>query len=480
MLIYNVNGTGHHTLHIYGGQTLARPTFKIDQNRLRSLREESQLTQLTVAKQVHGILKKSAQTADATILSSYQRIERTGKTSKATASALAKAFGTTLEILQGGDGPEDSADFVSRIEQQLREQKNSGSNHALRGALTQHLKTYDRPIEEDDCMREFAHDIGIQIEAAQIGQNSSEIARLAKLTGWSEAELQQPGSVHGHWLLLTSVHGSRETEIVLGTSEVMYRIRATVEKYVKWPESDGHISLRFSPPWFHVEIAHPCIPARRFKFSFVRCKPEISGLKWVNPTWRDQFWLEEPLKEWAFNTANFFTGFDEKVMPDDVRRLRFRVLERDAKGGFQRVAYSKGDLEELPEQVFQNFKADGISHSLVINWIADGLARSLAPLLTSYPPECWSFRAGNCHIAILLDIPFRLLRANNELIYGNGIKYSIDLVEETSPDVYRSAPWREDSVAEVGSLLEKRMLEKIDGIEHEDALQFLSLPVSPS
>ena len=88
MLIYNVNGTRHHALHIHGGQTLARPTFKIDQNRLRSLREESQLTQLTVAKQVHGILKKSAQTADATILSSYQRIERTGKTSKATAAAL--------------------------------------------------------------------------------------------------------------------------------------------------------------------------------------------------------------------------------------------------------------------------------------------------------------------------------------------------------------------------------------------------------
>ena len=205
MLIYNVNGTGHHTLHIYGGQTLARPTFKIDQNRLRSLREESQLTQLTVAKQAHGILKKSAQTADATILSSYQRIERTGKTSKATAAALVKVFETTLEILQGAEIPEDSADFVSRIERQLREQKALGSNLALRDALTQHLKTYDRPIEEDDCMREFAQDIGMQIEIAQIGQNSSEMVRLAELTGWSETQLQKPGGVHGHWLLLTSM-----------------------------------------------------------------------------------------------------------------------------------------------------------------------------------------------------------------------------------------------------------------------------------
>jgi hypothetical protein len=216
------------------------------------------------------------------------------------------------------------------------------------------------------------------------------------------------------------------------------------------------------------------------KFSFVRCKPEVSGLKWVNPTWRDQFWLEEPLQNWAFNNANFFTGFDGKNRPDDVRRLRFRVRERVAKGEFQRVAYSKGDLEELPEQVFQNFKAEGISHSLVISWLANGLARSLLTLLTSYPPECWSFRAGTCHIAILLDIPFRLSRANNELIYGNGSKYSIDLVEETSSGVYQAAPWRDDSVAKVGSLLEKRMLEKLDGIAHEDALQFLSLPVSAS
>jgi transcriptional regulator with XRE-family HTH domain len=431
---------------------LARPTFKIVAKRLRSLREESPLTQLKVAKQAHAILGKSTKTDDATILSSYQRVERTGNTSKVMAAALAQVFETTVEILQGGDVPEDSADVVARIEQQLREQKNSGNNLALLHAFAQHVKTYDRPIDEDDCMREFAHDIGTQIEAAQIGQNLSEIARLVELTGWSAEQLRL-GGVHGHWLLLTSkMRGSRETEIVLGTSEVMYRIRKTAEEHMKWSESDGRISLRSSLPWFHVEIAHPRIPIWRCEFSFVRCKPEVNGLKWVNPTWRDQFWLEEPLKEWAFSHANFFTGFDGEVMPDDVRRLRFRVVERDAKGEFQRVAYSKGDLEELPEQVFQNFKAEGISHSLVINWLANGLARSLPPLLTSYPPECWSIRIGTCHIAILLDIPFSLVRANNELIYGNGIKYSIDLVEETSPGVYQVAPWRDDSVAKVGSL----------------------------
>ncbi|WP_157040341.1 hypothetical protein [Polaromonas naphthalenivorans] len=460
---------------------MARPTFKIDQKRLRSLRQESPLTQLEVARQAHAILGKSTKTADATILSSYQRIERTGNTSKVMAAAVAQVFETTVEILQGGNVPEDSADVVSRIEQQLREQKKSGSNLALQRALVQHVETYSGTTNEDDCMRDFAEDIGAQIEVAQIGQNSSEIARLAELTGWSAEQLQQPDGVHGHWLLLTSVYGSRETEIVLGVSAVMYRIRETVGKWAKWPQSDVRITLRRSLPWFHVDIVHPCIKHRRLTFSFVRCRPEVSGLKWVNPTWRDQFWLEEPLQNWAFSNTNFFTGFDGKVMPEDVRRLRFRVLERVAKGEPQRVAYVKSDLkEELPEQNFQSFKSEGNSHSLAINWLGNGLARALAPHLTAYPPECWKIRPGTCHIAILLDIPYKLVRANLDLVYSNGIRYSIDLVEETSPGVYQSAPWRDDSVAQVSSLLENDMLQKRDGLDHEEALQFVSLPASPN
>ena len=455
---------------------MTRPSFKIDPKRLRSLREELHLTQLDLAKRVQDILGKSAKTADATLVTTYQRIERSGDTSKARAVALAKVLGTTVEILQGGDVPEDSSDFVSRLEQQLREQKESGNNPALERALGQHIKTYDSPIDENDCIRDFATDIGVQIEVAQIGQNSIVIARLAALTGWSETQLRQPGSVHGYWLLLTTLHGSRETEIVLGVSEVMYRIRDTFEKWTKWHDSDVRITLSRSLPWFHVEIAHPRISAKRCKFSFVRCRPEISGLKWVNPNWRDKFWLEEPLAQWAFSKANLFTDFDGKNRPDDVRQLRLRVRERDAKGVFQRVAYSKGNLDELPEEVFQNFKADGNSHALVINWLAGGLARSLAPHLTAYPRKCWTIRAGTCHIAILLlDIPFRLLLANNDLINGNGIRYSIDLVDETSSGVYRSAPWRDSSVADVTSLLEERVFEKRDDVDDEEALQFLSL-----
>jgi hypothetical protein len=72
------------------------------------------------------------------------------------------------------------------------------------------------------------------------------------------------------------------------------------------------------------------------------------------------------------------------------------------------------------------------------------------------------------------------LRENLELVYCNGIKYSIDLVEETSPGIYKSAPWRDDSVSEIVSLLEKRLFEKIDDIESQSKLQFVTLPILSS
>ena len=218
--------------HTHEGHRVTRPSFKIDPEVLRSLRKELDLTQLELAKSVHKILgiKTTDKTNDSSLISIYQRIEKTGNTSRKRAVALANILKTTVEILQGGR-PEDSSDFVGRIEQQILEQKESGNNATLELALGQHIKTYTGQIDEGDCMRDFAEDIGVQIEVAQIGQNPIEIARLAELTGWSEVQLQQSGSVHGHWLLLTTVFGSRETEIVLGASRGSAGIRTEPDNF---------------------------------------------------------------------------------------------------------------------------------------------------------------------------------------------------------------------------------------------------------
>ena len=374
----------------YGEHTVARPTFKIDPKRLLCMRKELHLTQLEVAKKVYQFLgtTNGYKPTDETLVTTYQRIEKTGNTSKKRAVALAKVLETTVEILQGGDIPEDSADFVSRILQHIREQKAAGNNPALERALGQHIQAYGNHTDDDECIRDFAKDIGAQIEVAQIGQNSNEIKRLAELTGWPETQLRQPGGVHGHWLLLNTVQGSCETEIVLGVNVVIRRIKEIFEGSGNWRESDVRITFRRSLPWYHLEIVHPRIPTLHCNFSFVRCQPEVSGLKWINPHWRDQFWLEKPLEEWAFSTANLFTDFDGKNRPNDIRQLRFRVRERGAKDADQRVAYSRGHLDELPDEVFQNFKKEGTSHELVINRLAAGLAQSLAPLLNTYPRDC--------------------------------------------------------------------------------------------
>lgn len=57
-----------------------RPTFQLDADRLRRVREEAKLTQAALARRAHQLLNKPEATAD-TATKHYQKIERTGRTS---------------------------------------------------------------------------------------------------------------------------------------------------------------------------------------------------------------------------------------------------------------------------------------------------------------------------------------------------------------------------------------------------------------
>lgn len=464
----------HNMLSFMEGIILARPSFKIDPVRLRGLREESKLTQLQVANEVHILLGKRKGADDHIILNVYQRIEHTGKTSKKTAHAIAQVLDVSVQILQGEGAPEDSADIISQIRRQLQEQRDSAKNQTLLDALKKYASTDDSLLDEDTILNEYAIEIAKQIEVTQIGQDSNEIARLVELTGWSKAQLQELGGIDGHWLLLTRSRVSHETEVVQGISNVMARI---YESFNEMPDifhhGDARITISKSLPWFHVEVTPSRYDRITCKFSFVRCKANVDGLKWVNPTWRDEFMLDY-LKDWAFRNTNFFTDVDGKNYPEDLRRLRLQVVERNIKSGIRQVAYSKGHLEELPENVLQNFKTEGNSHSLVTSWLTSGFAQGLAPRLHSFPRECWEICANTRKISIYLDIPVKLWLTNKELVSGN--KFTINLVEETSPGIYRPVPWQENSVKEVVSALEREIFKKYDEIDHEYVLQFNDLP----
>lgn len=452
---------------------LARPSFKIDPVRLRGLREESNLTQLQVANEVHMLLGKPMITAKNTILNVYQRIEHTGKTSKNMAHAIAQVFDVSIEILQGEGTPEDSTDIIDLIKGQLVKQMNTAKNQTLLDALKIHFAGYDPQLDEDTMFDDYVKDVAAQIEAAQLGHDSNEIARLIALTGWSKAQLQELSAIDGHWLLLTRSWQMHETQFVQGILNVMDSIEVNFKDHSMLRSGDTRIIFSRSLPWFHIEVIHPLYSQIKCKFSFVRCKPNVDGFKWVNPTWRDEFWLDN-LKDWAFRSTRFFTDFDGENYPRNLYNLRFEIQEINSINGTKRIGYSKGYLEELPELVLQNFKNEGKSHLIVVDWLTSGFAQSLAPHLSTFPRECWEIvgRAGG--LAIYLNIPLKMWLTNKELI--SGIKYTIKLVEEVSAGTYRSVPWPDSSVKDVISKLEKNVFQTYDENDNTVVLQFNNLP----
>lgn len=428
-----------------------RPTFHLDADRLRRVREEAKLTQAALARRVHLLLKKPEATAD-TATKHYQKIERTGRTSKAMAEALASALGTTVAVLQGA-APDEAPDWIDSLERQLRHQLEVAASPALQAAL-------ERESEATDPVRHLAVQIAERLEHIQLGQQKGELARLVELTGWTEAQLMQPVSLHGHWFFLSTLNGARSSAIVLGTSEVLSRIERFVTEYANLHESDAIITVQEELPWLHIEVQHPRILARRGAFSFVRCIPTPTGLHWVNPSWRDRAWLDEPLLSIACTNANFVVGLDGCTVPRDVRALRL-LIERPSDGQTaDPIAVIKGDLEELPDDILINFQRDGCSHDLATNWMAAGLWDALAPLLHDWPTGRWRVKAGAC-IEICLNASISW-----EGWTGRApdfrLKYLLRLVEHIGEGQLRPAPWRRSSLEVIAKALQRRLSEEAD------------------
>lgn len=458
------------------GITMARPSFKIDPARLRSLREESNQTQLEVANKAHLLLKKPSTASEKTILNVYQRIEHTGKTSKKMADAIAQVFDVSVELLQGIGALEEPEEIISQVEQQLLLQRNIGNNDTLLHALNNHFASYETQLGEDYMFREFAEDIARQISSIQIalqfGHDADEIASLVAITGWTEDELKKLGDIDGHWLFLERARLAEQTIVTQRMSAVCYEIQERfANNHLRLHEGDISITFVRSLPWLHIEVTHPTQSLFNCKFSFVRCKPNTNGFKWVNPSWRDDYWLND-LKDWAFRNASFITDFDGNHYPGDLYNLRLEIQEINQTNGTRRVAYSKGYLEELPGEVLERFKAAGESHFLVIDWLASGCADSLAPHLRKLPHDCWKIRNGYGLIVIEPDLPYRLGITTKKQSYDN--KYSVKLVEEVSAGKYRPAPWPNRFIEHVISKFKDRLFRENDSFDND--LQFNGLP----
>lgn len=95
--------------------TRGRPSFKLDKQRLRSLRKEKGLSLIELSNAISTQNPTWGRgSSEATLTANYQRIEREGRTSRKTAEAIAKALDVSLAFLEGNEIP-DSADYLKQI-----------------------------------------------------------------------------------------------------------------------------------------------------------------------------------------------------------------------------------------------------------------------------------------------------------------------------------------------------------------------------
>jgi transcriptional regulator with XRE-family HTH domain len=439
-----------------------RPTFSIVPNRLRELRAQAKLTQKALGEAVFGTASgKSDKYDPKTPTNTYQRIERTGKTSEKTARLIAELLAKglkqdpekTLAFMCGGQ-PDPPPDRIEEIARQLHKQMETKTNLALQDELAHYR-------EDNDPVQELARAISFRLETAQLERRSDELKSLAVLTGWTEAELLRATSLHGHWLVSTNTLGYVETQVLLGVRDVLRHIESEGAKWLdQHNKSDASVKLSEEAPWMRVRLQHPRHALLYQEFSFVRCAPSATGLQWVKPTvwdrWAIDGELTSGLKDWAFQHANFVKGFKaEDQWPRDLGCLRLQVRQwvklvnpdlAEDRDRWKNVAVHKGRLDEYPETIRDNFRAVGDEHYLVTNWLTSGLWDDvLAPLLSPIPADWWCIETWGAGIQIRTEF-VSMFRAERYGLGPDGLTYHIRLAEELPSGDLRAAPWRQRCV----------------------------------
>ena len=409
---------------------MGRPSFKIDRKRLRELREDKGLTQADLASEICKRLGLEQDEDSRTV--SYRRIEAQGKTSRKRAEVIAQILDVTLADLEG-IVPPDTGSYEKRILDLLAEQLRQ-ENVALKSALDEAGR--DDSGSEDEALASMARNVARRIEAAHLARNPGELAELSQLTGLSEGEILEPAHVDGHWLVVASGSVCTRTELVLGTAGVITLISKIVGTRLDDFGSDGQIRMHRASPWYRLEIDPLCGRLTTW-IDFVRCLPDARGVRWLAPSWRDVRLLEGPLLTWARSAANFVTGFDGSPTPGDVRRLRLRVSEYNGESG-ERISEQiiAGALEEIPGERLTAEQEIGRSH-LVATWtLGTALQEILEPHLSAYPRQCWEVTVTDDGCALYL------WPTGGAPGGQYGLRYRIQLVEETAPGQFGTAPWR--------------------------------------
>jgi transcriptional regulator with XRE-family HTH domain len=424
---------------------MGRPTFKIDQVRLRALREELGLTQAALAKKV----AKQLGTPDTQSHERhYQRIEENGQTSGRYAMALATVLGVSVHLLQGLEDPDPSV-YLQYIRRLLKEQLAIRSNYALQNLLEYHAKD-----GEETALEYLTVDIAERIEQVLLIRNPTKIADLIQLTGLSETDLLAPANVRGFWFISVRSRIINCTEFVDDSSSVNFRIGEIMREFLGAFGSDSKVRMWRDNPWIRIEIDRPRAKDR-MQIDFTRFQPDATGLRWVDASWRDVFFLNPGIIGHAYATADVVTDFFDKTSPSDPHRLRLVVTEHDKTfGKVLRRMVVRGRIDEIPEVVKENFAEDCSTRILFVSWLTAGLRDALMPHLAALPASRWHVSTSG---GAAVDIKIKDPR------YPGGVftelQYRIMLAEEVAPHTFDHVPVRERDLDQLKKKIEDWLAE---------------------
>lgn len=437
---------------------MGRKSFLINPKTLKALREEAGFTQHKLMLGAYALLGRSPNSSPKTLTTQCQRIEKLGHTSRLLANALATVLDTSVEVLQG-ESMIESSSYKNKILKQLRSQLAQGGNKALEREIQEWGKLDEirgnEPLSTDEIIDEFARELGVRIELAQLTGQEAELENLRELTGWSNDQLFNPANVHGHWFIRSTQSGNIETSIKYGLFQVFEETRNVLNKAPVFGSTDMNIIVKHQLPWISIDFKHPTITQYpKTGVIFSRALPKPDGLKWVSPTASDQWYLSD-LKKIAFENANFVTLNDNVHYPADVKNLRVKVVEIL---GYRemRVAYTAGFLPELSNRVFHNFMKEGISHNLIVSQLFCGLANGLCSYLIDNSEDALDIKSTANSIVLEYDY-FKLSREQRQSVTTFPIIYKMSLVEVMPDGQYRDAPWANKDIEKTAIEFKKQL-----------------------
>jgi transcriptional regulator with XRE-family HTH domain len=418
---------------------MGRPSFTIDHTRLRALREEKGLTQAALAMKV---ARQMGRPETESIVRHYQRIEETGKTSVGYATALATAIGVSVPLLQGLENPDPHA-YLQYVQELVAQQLDAGKNQTLLDLLARHATN-----DKEEALMYLAEDIAGYVEQVQLVRHPAMIADLVEQTGLSESDLLAPANVRGFWFLSVKSHIMNCCEVVDGVPSLNYRIGETLQAYLASHRNDSAIRLWYDRPWVRMEICRPRVRDRML-IDVTRCQPDASGLRWIAPSWRDEFFLEPALVTHAYANADVVTDFSGRTAPANYRSLRLVVDEhRGTSGKALRRTVVDGGVGQMPAHIHENFSRDCSTRILFINWLTNGLRTTLMPHLAAQSALGWHVWVNGGSVDISLKDP-----RDRGIIYVE-LRYRIALVEETSAGKFDNVPVHDEDLKELRQNIE--------------------------